>query len=135
MSIFEWSDSFLVRVPQIDEHHKQLVLLLNRAYDSFMGNAPTAELTILIDELIQYTVYHFEAEELLMEEYGYPHLENHKEGHDNLKKSVLELYAALHDGNKAIDLEVLQLLKNWLVSHILMSDKDIGLFISSTSVC
>jgi len=40
MPIIDWDDRFLLGIPQLDEHHRQLVKLLNQAFDGFTAKAP-----------------------------------------------------------------------------------------------
>lgn len=131
MSIFTWSDSFLLRIQDIDDHHKHLVSLLNLTYDSFISNSTDHEIDSLVEDLIQYASYHFQAEVSSMIENNYPFIEEHKLEHDCFSKRAQEFKALLHSGETAIELEILQFLKDWLADHILNSDKKFGYFVSA----
>jgi hemerythrin len=131
MSIFEWSDSFLIRIQEIDEHHKHLVGLLNSTYDCFINNANDGEIFPLVDELIKYADYHFEAEEASMEQNNYPFFAEHKLEHERFSEKVQEFYVLLQRGDLQLELEVLQFLKEWLADHILNSDKKFGFYVIS----
>jgi len=131
MSIFTWSDSFLVRIQEIDDHHKHLVSLLNLTYDCFINNSSGHEIDSLVEDLIQYASYHFQAEVSSMTENDYPFLSEHQLEHDCFTRQALAFKALLHSGETAIELEILQFLKDWLADHILNSDKKYGYFVSS----
>ncbi len=131
MSIFVWSDSFLIGIQEVDEHHKHLVDLLNLSYDCFIQNNSDQKQELLVQDLVRYANYHFEAEELLMEEGNYPFLEEHRQEHGRFAGRAVELQSLLHDGCQALDLEIMQFLKDWLADHILNSDKKMGFYLLS----
>jgi len=133
MPLIEWNDSFALGVQQFDEHHQHLIGLLNRTYDDFTACTPSDSLGDVLDELIEYAIYHFAAEEYWMNENSYPKLAEHRAEHDRFSSRVVEMQKDFHAGRTALTLEVLSFLKNWLTNHILQSDADYGRFISSTS--
>jgi len=136
MSIFEWSDSFLLRVPMIDNHHKHLVSLLNATYDSFINNNPfdLNEMEQLINDLHDYAVYHFGAEEQLMRDNDYPHLASHINEHASFLEKVISFKTGLQNNSNEMELKILQFLKDWLVTHILSVDKKFGFYLTMKDV-
>jgi len=130
MSVFEWSDSFLLRIPVIDSHHKHLVTLLNLAYGHFTGKITDVNMNLLVADLIKYSSYHFKVEESLMKEHNYPLFDEHKQLHGIYIKNVLEFQALLLSEKITLELEVLKFLKDWLTDHILNCDKKYGYFIN-----
>ncbi len=69
MPIIEWNEQFVLGVPEFDEHHQHLVMLLNKTYDDFINGASKETLSLILDELIDYATYHFAAEEHWMKVY------------------------------------------------------------------
>ncbi len=130
MPIIHWDERFSIGMPQIDEHHQHLFFLSNRFYDIFTSNAPYTDLSPLFDELIDYAVYHFAAEEKLMQEYRFPELERHKNEHDTFSRRLVEMDKDAHADRKHLLLEVVVFLNNWLNGHILQSDAKFGRFIT-----
>ena len=126
IDIFPWNDHFNTGIKTIDEQHRQLVLLLNRlatlvAYHSFQE-----ELNSILDELTQYTLYHFQTEEAIWNK----HLDKdplegqHQEVHQKFIDTVLRLKQE-QDIKPLSELadEALGFLARWLASHILESDR------------
>lgn len=130
MPIVEWNESFLVGVEPFDEHHKQLVELLNRSYTELVYDAPLESCGELLDELSDYVSYHFVAEELWMMENSYPRYEEHIAEHNNYIKQLQEFQKDYKQGRTETSLEVFTFLRRWLVEHILKSDAEYGRFIS-----
>jgi len=53
MPLIDWDDKFLLGIPQLDEHHRQLVKLLNQAFDDFTAKAPLEEIGKLLEALAE----------------------------------------------------------------------------------
>lgn len=134
MSIFVWSDSFMTGIQEFDEHHKHLVDLLNQSYDCFIYNNSDQKIELLIQNLVNYASYHFEAEESLMKADNYPFFEEHCQEHSRFASRAAELKSLMYDGCQPLDLEVLQFLKEWLVDHILNSDKKMSFYLLSSDM-
>ncbi len=75
-----------------------------------------------LQELVDYTKYHFTAGEKLMERAKYNGLALHKMQHAKFVKKVDELNKKHKNGEKIISMEVMNFLKEWLINHILGSD-------------
>ena len=77
----------------------------------------------LIDELKEYTVYHFADEEKVMRLYEYPDLENHKKIHEEFIEKIenVNLNRIDDDQQKAI-IKLLDFVYVWIESHILVQD-------------
>jgi hemerythrin len=130
MPIIEWSDRYLIGVPQIDKHHQHLFFLLNKTYDDFFSPTPTHDLESLFDELVDYATYHFAAEEQLMQNHLFPGLEMHRQEHVKFSQRVVEMSRDSNAGKKGLSLEILSFLHTWLSAHILSSDAEIGRFLA-----
>jgi len=135
MPIIEWSESFRMGVHPFDEHHQHLFLLINRTYDMFVLQEPKQHLEPVLDELIDYAIYHFSEEEFWMKESDYPKLVEHAMEHDRFSKRVVEFQAGYARGDSALTLEVLQFLHGWLTDHILKTDSEYACFIGTKKPC
>ena len=69
IDIFPWNENFNTGITLIDEQHKMLVQLLNQlaSHVAFQADIPT--LSAIFDQLADYAVYHFQAEEMIWHEY------------------------------------------------------------------
>ena len=129
MSIIEWDKRFELGVKPFDDQHKQLVDLLNYLHDNINDSAvPREALGAVIVKLIDYTNYHFAAEEKAMEYYGFPDLAAHREEHAKFCHMVAAFQHDFENGQNDFSLDVLSFTGNWLFDHILLVDTEYGKF-------
>jgi len=123
MAFMEWDDSLSVGVQQVDKEHKKLVDLVNNLNDSMKNGKSKEALQQVFNELVDYTMTHFSNEELLMQNVNYSNFTAHKREHDELAKKVKILKEEFLSGKMMISIEVRDFIKNWIVNHILKTDK------------
>ena len=126
IDIFPWNDNFNTGVQVIDEQHKVLVNILNQlaSHIAFKTDIPT--LNVILDELVSYTVFHFQAEEDIWHQY-FPNdrLElEHKKTHDSFVETVSITRKQIASESKDTIIEgLLSFLTRWLATHILENDR------------
>ena len=128
MMLVEWDGTLDLGVKQIDEHHKKLVDILNQCYGALMLNDHRYELEAIVEELYDYTRYHFRTEEEFMDQLGYGEAATHRAAHDSFVASVYDFQQRFKAGESFIALDVLMFLKDWLVAHIQKSDSALARF-------
>ncbi|KGK41951.1 hypothetical protein LH51_10850 [Nitrincola sp. A-D6] len=71
IDIFPWNQNFDTGIAELDDQHQQLVGILNRLAAQFMARADIDALALeaVFDELSAYSIYHFEAEEAIWQQY------------------------------------------------------------------
>ncbi|HYH18162.1 MAG TPA: bacteriohemerythrin [Azospirillum sp.] len=122
VTIIAWNDGMSVGIEDLDNDHRTLIDLINQvaAADS---RRDRINLEAVLDELIDYTVFHFDKEEKHMERAGYPELAGHRAIHTALTRQVLDIRRRVVAGHQAeLGDEVLDFLSRWLREHILRSD-------------
>lgn len=133
MPLIEWDDQWSVMDETIDQHHKILVDLLNRAYDDFSNDAQPEALAVVIHDLLNYATYHFYTEERLMAGNAYPDLKEHREEHARFILKVVELQKEFRNGNQNLFSETISFLKDWITHHICEDDARYGRFAADKS--
>ncbi|MDR3425559.1 MAG: bacteriohemerythrin [Alphaproteobacteria bacterium] len=123
MPLMTWKDDMSVGISSIDEQHKKLVNMINELSDGMKIGKGREVLGTILDELIDYTAKHFKYEEELFDKTHYLDAFNHKKEHADLVKRVLDIQAKYKAGALTLSLEVMDFLKDWLVKHIMGSDK------------
>jgi hemerythrin len=119
---FKWDESFETGITKIDIQHKVIVKILNELYDAVIHNKEEEKMGQIINELVQYTVYHFEEEEKLFERYGFPHKEEHKKEHQKFIEKINDAVKLLETDSTIVALDLITFLKDWLTEHILITD-------------
>jgi hemerythrin len=124
--MFEWRKSFSCKINDIDEQHIKLFEIGSRLYDIVSLNDTTDhfdEISSILDELMDYTEYHFRFEEDLMEKNGYGDFELHKIEHDFFIKKLKKLEKSDYDENQQeAMLKIVSFVADWISSHILKTD-------------
>jgi hemerythrin len=123
MAFIKWKEEYSVKVAEIDEQHKKLISLINQLAEAMSVGKGRDVLNGVLAELVEYTEYHFEAEERLFREHGYPEHERHSQAHDELTAKAQELKGAFNRGETKLSVEVMLFLSTWLNRHILDEDK------------
>ncbi len=120
--LMPWSSEFSLSIPEIDRHHKQLVQMVNLLYRAMRQQRGRNEVGRILNDLAEYTVFHFQFEEALFEKYQYPEQEAHKTSHKALVANVLEFQNSFTQGKSTVTLELMEFLTDWLKTHILKAD-------------
>lgn len=118
----------------IDTQHQELISRVNKLTSSLETGREKNVAVQTLDFLMDYTVFHFEAEEKLQEEAGYPELAAHKELHASFVKAVDELKEMLEEEEGPSDAFVEAVNKNvvdWLTNHIQICDKKVADFVKA----
>jgi len=88
----------------------------------------------ILDELINYTGYHFKTEEDLFDKYGYPDKNTHKRQHGDFVDQVVKLKEDYDSGKSVLSIDLMNFLKDWLLKHIAGTDKKYTPFLNSKGV-
>lgn len=118
-----WSDDLSVGIEVIDEDHKKLLSLINdlqRAVSYCMGESYERQ---ALKELVDYTKYHFEHEEGMLQSHGYPELDAHKKEHEAMIEKVGKFLANYDKDRDVIVDKLTKFLKSWMVTHIRGTDR------------
>src|SRR3989339_622150 len=134
MALIQWNSTLSVNITQIDNQHMKLVELVNTLHDRMKVGKGKAALSGILNELTNYTVYHFKTEEDIFRKYNYPQTDAHLKEHDALVQQVVKLKADFDNGKSVLTLDVMNFLKDWLTLHIMGDDKAYTLFLKSQGI-
>ena len=132
--LISWTDDLSVGIASIDGQHKVLVNLINELHSAMRQRKSDDVLVGVLGKLKQYTVKHFAAEEEFFDRYGYPDAPAHKKAHHELVEQVLAFEQELKSGRAKVTMEIMRFLKDWLVGHIMGTDKLYSTFLTSKGV-
>lgn len=113
MAYLDWEDKYKVNIKDVDDQHQYLMKLLDVLYNSVVEGSERTVLGNALDELIQYTVYHFQVEEDMFEKFNYPDKDKHTKEHNELTKAAVDLQNQFKEGSATVSFEVLDFLRNW----------------------
>jgi hemerythrin len=117
-----WEEAFSVGNKKLDEHHQQIVGILNKLYVAKQERSLVTPRDVM-DLLERYTETHFSYEEDLMKAAGYPELEGHVKSHSWMTQKTRELAADVISNSDALTDDVFDFLKKWWISHINIADR------------
>ena len=132
--LMRWDSSLQLGIGQIDDQHKQLVTMINDLHRAMKQRQTMATMGGILERLVSYTVYHFGHEEKLFQKHGYPEYDQHKKIHETLVGKVVEFKSKIDRGDSTISMELMDFLKDWLVSHIKGTDKKYVPFLQEKGV-
>lgn len=121
--MIEWDDKYSVGVSTIDEEHKEFIGILNKAIVAKQYNNNPEEIREVLKDMIKHSKKHFATEESYMEKFKYPDYLIHKSEHINFSSLTIYYYDRFTKGDYHIIDDVLKYLKQWLDSHIQVTDK------------
>lgn len=125
--MYEMKDEFKTNIQFIDEQHEKLFEIADNAYMLLTDNFTLDKydkIMDIIDELKDYTKFHFDAEEKYMESINYKKLFSQKVSHEAFIKKLNEFNLKDIDENQDATIrELLKFLNDWLIEHILHNDK------------
>jgi len=134
MAFFTWSDSYTVGVRRFDAEHQGLIQITNELFDGMKAGKGKDVLAGVLAKLIRYTEQHFASEEEVMGAKGYANLQAHVAEHRQFTRKVKEFEAQYRAGAVAITIEVLDFLRDWLVTHIGGTDKSYMTYLNEKGV-
>lgn len=123
--MFNWKEEYSVGVKAIDDQHKELFNLGNMIYNKIKSNNKDKmeDVKLIIKRLHEYTIYHFEYEESLMEKYNYRDYFQHQNSHKDFIDALdnMEDLDMLINQDKAL-VDMLNFVLEWITKHILKED-------------
>jgi hemerythrin len=125
-----WDVSYKIGVKQIDKQHQEFFNILLKLENSLKRGTVTEHTGIAIKNLVDYTKTHLKDEETFMKLINYPDIENHKIAHQGLINKVKEILNVLKTGEKFTTSNLIQILQDWIIKHILTEDIKLHKFYS-----
>lgn len=125
--MYEMKEEYFTGIDFIDQEHAKLFSIANESYELLMNQFIPDKydyIISVIQELKDYTRYHFQHEEEYMVSTGYKRLLSQKVEHaDFIEKMEGIDLSIIDESQKDTLLELLAFLNDWLVGHILKKDK------------
>jgi len=127
MPFVQWDQRMAVGVETIDAQHRALLELMNRLHAACSSGTCNPEaVRQAADQFSDYTLKHFAEEEQFMDTVRYPDYDAHVEEHMEGRMRAMDFYGDYLAGGADVGRDLLEFLKNWLVNHILKTDRKLG---------
>lgn len=123
--VFAWDDHYNIGIEDIDLQHRHLVDLMNRLSQQLLqGSVTSTERHAYLQELVDYTHYHFADEESFMEAAGLEasFIREHKLIHQQFVRQLAIFTPEIEHNTDETMGVLLKFLFSWLIFHILGSD-------------
>ncbi len=125
MKELAWKEAYKIGHFQIDDEHKKLIALANKAIKLSNDKQSKENIHGILKALNDYVIIHFRNEENYMQRINYPGLEHQKQCHSEIigrMNKVVTESANLEDlGNN-----LKRLMLVWMIEHIIHEDKKIA---------
>ena len=129
MPKIEWNDQLSVGVKDIDDQHRELIRIANNLAQAASLGQEQQILDKVLAELHEYTHFHFQSEEELMDKIQYPDRDEHIKEHVRLKEDVKNYEHLIHEDKDPTPESIIDFVKEWLFGHILTYDLKLANFI------
>jgi hemerythrin len=130
MAYIDWNESYSVGVKEMDDQHKKLIDLINQLHDAMKTGQASKEAGTILKGLVDYTHYHFTAEEKYLEKESYPALLTQQKMHKVFIAQIEQYQVDIVNKSLTIGVKMNQFLKDWLMTHIVNEDKKYGKFMN-----
>lgn len=134
MAYLEWQNDYSVGIAKIDEQHKKLFQYVSDLHDSMKTGKSKEVLSGIIDNLVSYTKSHFSLEEEYMSKHNYPGYLMHAKEHKEFIVKVNAFKNSYNLTSGIVSIEVMNFLKDWLINHVIGTDKKYVPFLMSKGV-
>ena len=118
-----WTSNLNTGIEAIDKQHRMIVDYINQLDDARTCGGKKELVAKVIHNLVAYTISHFNYEEKMLEQAGYPFLKAHQNVHQLFAKRLSEYHERFKRGEN-ISEELHSFMFNWLFGHIRHDDMD-----------
>jgi hemerythrin-like metal-binding protein len=127
----------MLGIEVMDREHIQLAAMFDTFEQCFHNRTPLENVEALVEDALHLTNEHFEHEEALMEQAGYPGISEHKFQHRNLRLSITTLVGdtlAHLQAHDPVTLEHLDVMRRLLHEHISGPDTVLAVYLKTVGV-
>jgi hemerythrin len=130
----KWSEDLATGISIIDKQHKELFIKVNDLINAMSKGKGKDEVGNIIKYLGDYVVFHFSAEERLMQDNKYPDYQPHKKQHESLINDFQQIKNDFTNqgASSFLTIEVQSRIGEWLINHIGKTDKAFGAFLKKS---
>ena len=130
MTVVEWSDDYLLNVATMDDQHRRWFILIAEFRELAGREASAEQVLAKFDEMVAFSVEHFDAEEKLMRDVSFPEYERHKPIHEAFLQQLQGHRLRLADPQSNGAAFIATVIENWVRTHVAVVDRQYAPFLS-----
>lgn len=125
-----WQPFYSVGDPELDEEHKRVLGIIEELREAIEAGNAQSHVQGILDQLVRYTMTHFEHEEQVLKACGYPKLAPHEAMHDEMRRRTLAMKAT---PDAVAGRDLLEFVRGWWVRHIQNQDKSYSPYLDAVA--
>lgn len=132
-----FDESIMTGNKMIDEQHRELIEKINQLVQSCEQGREKVKAIKMLHYLADYADLHFNEEEALQERIQYPGLLEHRQKHEDFRRSVSELFEMLEEEEGPSEKFVEAVHRNvteWLYGHIKGFDVSVASYMHMNNI-
>jgi hemerythrin len=128
-----WDEKYSTGIALIDSQHKELFSLTNELFRACLYGDEILKGVFkeTMGRMVEYVRFHFSAEQELLQRIKYPDYQEHKKQHDAMIRDILGAVKEHSEGRKFVPNHFVRTLRDWILSHIALTDKLYATYIES----
>ena len=137
LNLITWSNTLSCGIKLIDDQHKHLVDLVNEMFRHVTSDEKQEDFYFnkVIQEVVNYIKVHFSTEEKIMRVIKFSGYAEHKKAHDSFILTVADTISESKSGKKVSLYIFTKFLKEWILSHIAVMDKQYFAYLKNIATC
>jgi hemerythrin len=121
MTLIIWDESLSVGLSEIDSQHKKWIELINRLNE--VNGYDKSKIKLILKEVVDFTEIHFKHEEIYFEKFNFSGTLGHKSEHKKFIEKILSYQIDINSGNEVLSQEVMEFIRDWVVTHVKFTDR------------
>jgi hemerythrin-like metal-binding protein len=112
---------FMFGIEKIDSEHRHLIGIFN-LMSKKAKQKESADFKKIVEELEEYSCYHFNTEETLMKKANFAEIDEHVAQHQIFRQKIENFKTSILFGSSTLQSEIVDFLRKWLLKHIMEYD-------------
>jgi len=134
VALSTWNYVCAIGVRAMDNHHNILMDTMNELRLAAVRGSGREQVSEVMNRLIAFTRMHFRSEELLMEQSGFPGLDEHRAEHQRMLAQILQSSHRAQHGETLQMRPLLGFLREAYAEHIEGMDSEYGPWLNERGV-
>jgi len=127
MAFISWSDSYKIGNAEIDRQHQNFFSLIAKFHTCALN--PKCDAAPVLNEILEYAVFHFAYEESEMQRVSYKDFNGHASQHNSILAELKKLVKSPNLKSDMFEVLIIQ----WLMKHMMTEDKKLAAALQPTT--